>query len=281
MVLFGLEPIELDLAINIIGVTCSMILCGFQAGYSDPSYAQTHPGPMDRDDKKASQEQVSGFYGPGTYIAWLLSMLSGAIASPQGKRPSMEILSASMYAAISAMDVMIRGRNDDFQARAAFHIVYVASCCSLVLVLVTLAKVWASFLHCTLVTLLSYMLVDIYVQLWRLSMGLSLFCWIIGIGYLLLIGLLHLDHGFSHVIFLSLFTHAIVAFRGHRPSSFFPATSSKLSDLDQAATLATAVIMIIYQWKFRGLKNGLLRGIRSYMVSANPTSAPTSSRVLS
>jgi hypothetical protein len=81
-----------------------------------------------------SIEDVSGFYGPGVYWAWILTMISSAFSCfPRDKRGGipLDFITACLYALASMGDVQLRvctGCNlkSDLQAQAGLHIAFVA-----------------------------------------------------------------------------------------------------------------------------------------------------------
>jgi hypothetical protein len=246
----------------------------FLARSSPKNWRKTSLQPMDQENGNISLGQVSGFYGPGTYCAWLITMFSAAINSKQRKRPSVDFISAIVYVLISCADMTLRYKSGsgDFQARAALHIVYVASCCSCILLLLTLSKVWATFLHFTLVMILNPIIDEKKfrfpfsksrndnVGIWPALLS-GVFIWI----------------GFAHyygtyfipVLIQFIVVHGIVEASGYRPMSFFPHTGASLSDLDQAAALATAIMLFLYQWKTWRVVNRPLRYIGGHIPFSN------------
>jgi hypothetical protein len=109
-------------------------------------------------DSPADLEEFSGLYGPGPYYAWLLAMLSAVCtqyyrSEEQRRLFSADLLSASAYIVVSITDMVRRDGQqngvDDFQAQAAFHVVYVASWCSFIFSLFTRSNIWVNFLYGT------------------------------------------------------------------------------------------------------------------------------------
>jgi hypothetical protein len=229
---------------------------------------------MDQEESKTSLEEVSGFYGPGTYCAWLIAMFSAAITSKQQKRPSVDLVSATIYVLISGTDIAFRygSGNGDFQSRAAFHIIYVASCCSCILLLLTLSKVWATLLHFTLVMILNLITHENNFRFpFSLTRNDNVGAWpAVLSGVFIWIGFAHYYATFFIPVLIQfIVVHGIVEASGYRPISFFPHTGASLSDLDQAAALATAIMLFLYQWKPWRLANRPLRYIGGHLPFLN------------
>ncbi|PVF91536.1 hypothetical protein CPB86DRAFT_878461, partial [Serendipita vermifera] len=85
-------------------------------------------------------EDVSGYYGPGAYWAWLLTTLSAA-ASTLSKADmgsiSMDFIASSVYVIAAMGDFQFRlclgcDIKSDFQAQAALHIISVSGLCNFI-----------------------------------------------------------------------------------------------------------------------------------------------------
>jgi hypothetical protein len=220
--------------------------------------------------------KVSGLYGPGTYWAWILSMLSAAItlhkehSNQEGSVPP-DLIAASIYPLVAFIDMARRtNRNDihwaqDFQAQAAFHVVYATSWCTAIFSLCTSSKFWILFMHVTLSALLNSVIMfnvlggvlsriedegDSKMTLvlssgLAVSQGLSLFIYWAHRRRFRLSG----QPDFIVAVLAFTLVHTFLARVELLPQSFSPRTGANISDLDQAASLATAIILLSYQWR--------------------------------
>ncbi|PVF91728.1 hypothetical protein CPB86DRAFT_791837 [Serendipita vermifera] len=81
-----------------------------------------------------SLESVSGFYGPGAYWAWVLTILSAIVdmvSSNEGDRISPDFVAACLYTLVAMVDIQFRFKitrhiDRELQLQAALHIVYTA-----------------------------------------------------------------------------------------------------------------------------------------------------------
>ncbi|PVF91633.1 hypothetical protein CPB86DRAFT_820336 [Serendipita vermifera] len=79
-------------------------------------------------------ESASGFYGPGTYWAWILTTLSAMLNTMlpyQNKAISLDLIGSSLYALTSMADFQLQvclecKHQSDFQAKASLQIVAVS-----------------------------------------------------------------------------------------------------------------------------------------------------------
>ncbi|PVF93683.1 hypothetical protein CPB86DRAFT_836076 [Serendipita vermifera] len=80
-------------------------------------------------------ESVSGFYGPGTYLAWILTTLSAMLntmATCQNEAISLDLLGSSLYVLASMADFQLRvclecKHQSDFQAKASLQVMAVSN----------------------------------------------------------------------------------------------------------------------------------------------------------
>jgi hypothetical protein len=223
-------------------------------------------------------EKVSGLYGPGTYWAWAMSMISAAITLHKQRSNNERLLlppdlmAASIYPLVSFIDMVQRTNGNDihwaqdFQAQAAFHVVYTTSWYTGIFVLATSSKIWTIFMHCALSALFNsvviFNLLGGVLDRTKGDVGEGKILFIISSSLVASYGLcffipwVHRRRFRStdqpEFIFLFLaftFVHALIAGVGLLPRSFSPRTGSSIVDLDQAVSLATAIFLLSYQWK--------------------------------
>ncbi|PVF96234.1 hypothetical protein CPB86DRAFT_787120 [Serendipita vermifera] len=240
-------------------------------------------------DNPATLEEVSGLYGPGTYYAWLLAMLSAALT--QYYRPieerrlfSADLISAFAYIIVSIVDMSRRDAQpngvNDLQALAAFHIVYVASWFSFIFCFLTRSNSWLNLSYTTS-TILVLWLLGISLKACRSNdlhcLGLGIFVsvvspitWVETWGRIQFINFRSLMFSAS-VPFLV--AHILIPNFGHHPRSLAPRTSSSILELDQGVALATMIMVLSYQWEIWNAIPFLLRYGREKFGSRSPQSS--------
>ncbi|PVF96233.1 hypothetical protein CPB86DRAFT_875041 [Serendipita vermifera] len=212
-------------------------------------------------------------------------MLSAAISTRhqpanQGKLPSADLLSVTAYPLVSAIDMITRGpledRMDDFQIKATFHVVYVASWCSFIYLISTNSKLWAHFVYATMIILMNNVLLGVTCPT---SHHGRILCAVVSnvTGILLPLFFIFFWVRFLFVPFwlfaspaLLLFAmlHGRMAGPPWLPTTFAPRTHSSISDLDQAAALVIMVLVLLYQWEIWNRISPLIQRVRAFSIFA-------------
>lgn len=219
-------------------------------------------------------EDVSPFYGPGAYWAWVLTTISALCSTLSMDRNgvvSLDFIGPFLYAFASMADYQLRICADcqyqgDFQLKASLQIVAVSSLfCFLTLcigegwhngdrTILTLDQwqLWKSLL------LAPYFQVTIWI-LWVMSDTIVGLVGIFFICYVALPGLWvqNREDGFTRGFrYFLLYAFVIIYVVHEQPVGRLsalplvpPLSGSKLSDVDQILTLSVATLVILVQWK--------------------------------
>jgi hypothetical protein len=235
----------MNLLVTSIVVWCILILITTSIRYTrKPSSCRSIDG-------------VSGFYGPGAYGAWVLSMISaicGAYSEySEGKAGpvSADLIAVSVGVLVAIVDLQLRlcytcGVGlDDFQALAALHVLIIAPFFLAIISGLSMKRYWMVLFLVVIIQLL------VGVPTALVGGSEKLFKWVV----ILLINMLCLGAPAIYFLFSS---HALAfvliymgTYSGARlfPETLVPQTGSKISDMDQVVTLATAIVALAVQWK--------------------------------
>lgn len=218
-------------------------------------------------------ENVSGLYGPGAYWAWILTTISAmftTFSADQDKIVSIDFIGSFLYALAAIGDLQLRvclechADNRDLQYKASLHIMGVSNLfCLLALVLGELRysttvlasyqwQLWKAF------QLAPYF----QVTLWLYWVATGNISWtlvfstfhISPLGWLRTSnrgdgGLRCIRYGYISVFILSCVTGQEPVGKLSGLPFFPPLSGAKLSDMDQALTLVTAILALTVQWK--------------------------------
>jgi hypothetical protein len=223
-------------------------------------------------------EDVSGFYGPGAYWAWILTMFSATISSiwrdEEEYSISIDFVAACLYTLASMGDVQLRfcSQTDiksDFQAQAALDITYVAFFLTSWVVLLHIwrlerrespfrrptpskaqrykHRIWAAFFFVIGVHTMSlgHYLFDILdlVQMeppMILCLGAFAFIFYLPMSLMMRFILwIYLEVIIGFRIRTELFSSPISA----------PRTGAKFTDMDQIISFLTTVVVLLVQWR--------------------------------
>lgn len=238
--------------------------------------------------------KVSGFYGPGTYWAWVLGMISvvtGTLFEDNTRRstlrPSPDFLVCMVYAIASAIHFYQRsyalflGKHElvqDAEIQATMHILYTA------IPFFAVATAYKAA-ETQVIWLLAYLLGgglampviwggDFRKMEWEKGSSEMRFQGCYAAWHLIILIIVNtLQEHYPRYIKLAppliLVAHlGILEIGGRRPpsfsfsSSFTPYSGSSLSDMDQATSLASAAILLAYQWKLWRLPKRILRTLQ-------------------
>jgi hypothetical protein len=222
-------------------------------------------------------EDISGFYGPGAYWAWVITTISAmasTLSAGRAETVSFDFIGSSLYTLASLGDLQLRACQNcdqkiEFQLKASLQVISASSILSFV-TLIT-GELW----HKDNNTVFS----SGQWQLWKalilvplMQGSLWAFWWINHTDYPLSLqpvlfivscsivwGLWHMFRGnaFQRTIRYSyalMVAHGLGLFDYSKGSSFTrptfsPLSGAKLSDMDQALTLATTTLVMMIQWK--------------------------------
>jgi hypothetical protein len=222
-------------------------------------------------------EDISGFYGPGVYWAWVITTISAMISTLSADRDkivSIDFIGSSLYALASMGDLQLRAcqkctQQIEFQLKASLQIISTSSILSFLTLFI------GEFWHKDDSTIFS----SGQWQLWKaillapLMQGtLWTFWWINHTETPLLLNLfiftvvcylggimwyMSREDAFRRTMrygFLIVFAHVLGLFDyskepAYTRPTFNPLSGAKLSDMDQALTLATTILVMMVQWK--------------------------------
>jgi hypothetical protein len=223
-------------------------------------------------------EDVSGFYGPGAYWAWILTIFSAAISTiwrdEEDYSISIDFVAACLYTLASMGDVQLRFCSQadikgDFQAQAALDITYVAFFLTSWIVLFHIwrlgrresrfhpptpsraqrykHRVWTAFFFVIGVHIMSlgHHLFDILdlaqmEPLMILCLGAFAFAFYLPMSLVMRVTLwIYLEVIIGFRIRTELFSSPISA----------PRTGAKFTDMDQMISFLTTVVILLVQWR--------------------------------
>jgi hypothetical protein len=219
-------------------------------------------------------EDISGFYGPGVYWAWVITTISAMVSTLSADRDkivSIDFIGSSLYALASMGDLHLRfcqtcDQQIEFQLKASLQVISTSSILSFLTLFIgefwhkddnTVFssgrwQLWKAFLLAPLIQGVFWVSWSIRYS-FRLEVMFFLFLciWGGGLWYKLR------DHAVwrtARYSYLLLVAHQFGYFDYSKEASLTQPTftllsGAKLSDLDQALTLATTILVMMVQWK--------------------------------
>jgi hypothetical protein len=219
-------------------------------------------------------ESVSGFYGPGAYWAWVLTMVSATIQSLSGddnKRISNDFIAACIYTLVAMGDAQLRMCSDcdlksDFQAQAALHVTWATFiCCIIIVPLIQWVcqknnqrkvdtlngpwrfRSWTAFMIVAIVQISStYPSKQGFIPMMVTHMGIAMM-----VAFFILPPSTITKPGPGAVLYIcchSIYGKYLPMERIPLPI-FAPRTGSSIMDMDQMIGLGTAILFLVLQWK--------------------------------
>jgi hypothetical protein len=214
------------------------------------------PTPQDRDI-----EAVSGLYGPGTYIAWVLCTLSAIIGSATEETPSrlsVDQITSIIYSACSMYwcQIHIQRQSDipdvsqNYTIQAGLFVLNVSALLH--------GIGWILSSGPRKATWLLFLCWDIWILWLPMAMVNPVpISWIIHlVGVPMIVGIfsvINFNNPWKSAPFLLLPFAVFEAARCQFSTTWIfgiPKTTASLTDLDQFVSLVTATVLLIYQWKF-------------------------------